>query len=48
MRMILHTVPHDIGDFDEFAIIVLMQGPEDAPLHGFSIRQRDWESLDPG
>ena len=33
VRMILHCVTDDIGDFDEAPVILLMQRPENAPLH---------------
>ncbi len=33
VRMILHRVPNDIGDLDEPPVVLLMQRPEDAPLH---------------
>ena len=34
MRMELHRVPDDVGDFDEPAVVVLVQCPKKAPLHG--------------
>ena len=33
VRMILHRVADDIGDFDEPPVVLLVQRPEDAPLH---------------
>ena len=35
MRMILHGVADDICDFDEAAVVLLVQGPKDAALNGF-------------
>jgi hypothetical protein len=34
VRMVLHRVADDIGHLDEPAVVLFMQGPEDAPLHG--------------
>ena len=32
--MILHGVTDHVGDLDEAAVVLLVQGPQDAPLHG--------------
>ncbi len=34
VRVELHAVADDVGDFDEFAVVVLLQRKQDAPLHG--------------
>ena len=33
VRMILHRVTDDVGDLDEAAVVLLVQRPQDAPLH---------------
>ncbi len=33
VRMILHRVADDVGDLDEPAVVLLVQRPQNAPLH---------------
>ncbi len=35
MRMVLHGVAHDIGDFVETAVVERFHGVQDSALHGF-------------
>lgn len=42
MRMILHGMADDIGDFDEAAVVLLVQGPKDPALNGFQAVGEVW------
>ncbi len=42
VRMILHRVADDVGDLDETSVILLVQRPKDAPLHGLQAIREIW------
>jgi hypothetical protein len=43
VRMILHGVADDVGDFDEAAVVLFVQGPENAALDRLEAVGQVWE-----